>query len=259
MDGGHCANYGLTTIIKGCRYKLPMPYNRSCGFTLIELLIVVAIIAILAAIAVPNFLEAQVRAKVSRVQADMRSMATALEAYAVDHNKYPTRRSLWENHDPNEDRFLLPNFLDKVHSKSVPGALIGLRQITTPIAYITSLPSDVFYNAAAALKGSDPFASDCIDYLDPIQTDAYISVINLPLSSKGKGRGWTLLSVGPDGAIGSGVTNPGAYPPTPTRLRNTYPFIYDPSNGTVSSGNIFRFQGNLSQRDIFFRQIPSGG
>ncbi len=59
------------------------------GFTLIELLIVVAIIAILAAIAVPNFLEAQTRAKVSRAKADIRSLATALESYAVDNNNFP--------------------------------------------------------------------------------------------------------------------------------------------------------------------------
>jgi len=54
------------------------------GFTLIELLIVVAIIAILAAIAVPNFLEAQVRSKVSRAYNDMRNLATALESYRID-------------------------------------------------------------------------------------------------------------------------------------------------------------------------------
>src|SRR4030042_2420869 len=59
------------------------------GFTLIELLVVVLIIAILAAIAVPNFLEAQVRSKVSRAKADMRSIATAIEAYYVDNQGYP--------------------------------------------------------------------------------------------------------------------------------------------------------------------------
>ena len=62
--------------------------NRS-AFTLIELLIVVTIIGVLAAIAVPNFLNAQTRAKLSRVKSDLRAAEVALEAYHIDNNAYP--------------------------------------------------------------------------------------------------------------------------------------------------------------------------
>src|SRR5260221_6983793 len=88
------------------------------AFTLIELLIVVAIIAILAAIAVPNFLEAQVRAKVTRVKADLRTVATALEAYSVDSNHYP-----WSG--PTNTKFY-----------PIGTTCVNL---TTPVAYITSV------------------------------------------------------------------------------------------------------------------------
>jgi len=56
---------------------------------LIELLIVVAIIGILAAIAIPNFLGARTKAKVSRAFADMRTIGTALETYMLDNGEYP--------------------------------------------------------------------------------------------------------------------------------------------------------------------------
>ena len=59
------------------------------GFTLIELLIVVAIIGIIAAIAIPNLLNAIDRGKQKRTMADMRSLGTAVESYAVDNNVYP--------------------------------------------------------------------------------------------------------------------------------------------------------------------------
>ncbi len=63
--------------------------RKQRGFTLIELLIVVAIIGIIAAIAIPNLLNAINRGRQKRTMADLRSIGTALEAYSVDFNFYP--------------------------------------------------------------------------------------------------------------------------------------------------------------------------
>ncbi|HPB31789.1 MAG TPA: prepilin-type N-terminal cleavage/methylation domain-containing protein, partial [Candidatus Sumerlaeota bacterium] len=113
-----------------------MSITRFKAFTLIELLIVVAIIAILAAIAVPNFLEAQIRAKVSRAKADLRSVGTAVEAYAVDWNRYP----------PNDGAYnVIPI------------------EITTPQSYITNS------------KMVDPFGEQNVEFIsfDEIRSRFY--------------------------------------------------------------------------------------
>ncbi len=93
------------------------------AFTLIELLIVVAIIGILAAIAVPNFLNAQIRAKVAQMQGTFNTMVTALELYRLDHNKHPIHFN-----DPSQNIWM-----------------------TTPISYASTRPYDVFqdFNAGA--------------------------------------------------------------------------------------------------------------
>jgi prepilin-type N-terminal cleavage/methylation domain-containing protein len=186
------------------------------GFTLIELLIVVAIIAILAAIAVPNFLEAQVRSKVSRVKSDMRSLATALESYAVDHNKYPTYHyTAYVYRGQNVTQF----FLGGSATGSPP--FDGNPQITTPIAYITTTLEDAFHIS----EGDDPPDTNQFMYVNwrygiDVVNPGWESII--PVYGE-----WRITSGGPD--LSRGVT-PGDY----------FITLYDPTNGTVSLGQIHR-------------------
>ena len=71
------------------------------GFTLVEIMIVVAIIALLAAIAIPNLLRARLTANESAAQATLRTISTALETYAAAHNgAYPTDESNLTNVTP---------------------------------------------------------------------------------------------------------------------------------------------------------------
>jgi general secretion pathway protein G len=67
--------------------------ERRKGFTLIELLIVVAVIGILASIALPSMLSALSRSRQKRTMADLRSLATAIEQYNIDHSMYPVLAS----------------------------------------------------------------------------------------------------------------------------------------------------------------------
>jgi prepilin-type N-terminal cleavage/methylation domain-containing protein len=206
------------------------------GFTLIELLIVVAIIAILAAIAVPNFLEAQTRAKVSRARADVRSVATAMESYTVDNNKAPLMRHRAAGRRPVHDFVTPPG----TTARSWPQATLPI-ELTTPIAYITSLLDDPFRIQGVVRKNS---SGVIIDSNIVIATDGttrnYVyhnifELVNDSVSYPGYGFDqrdlaeygtWRVISVGPDkeyyGSIGRR--------------------IYDPTNGTISYGDIIRTQ-----------------
>ena len=87
-----------------------MRNRTSKGFTLIELLIVVAIIGIIAAIAIPNLLNAIDRGKQKRSMADLRSIGTAVESYAVDNNVYPVAATA----------AVLQGFVQPIYIKSMP-------------------------------------------------------------------------------------------------------------------------------------------
>lgn len=188
------------------------------AFTLIELLIVVAIIAILAAIAVPNFLEAQTRAKVSRMKSDMRSTATAIESYRIDWNRYPFA----SEHD---------NLSEPLPSGSEPfeGHLPAV--ITTPVAYMTSLVPDVFFNRDSGFAMDIPIHyGQRLQATDLGEPDFFGDLTLALLGRDVTATEWYMFSHGPDQDHDESLD--GSEPDLDTQL-------YDPTNGTISNGDIY--------------------
>ena len=66
---------------------MKITFNKSRGFTLVEIMIVVAIIALLASIAVPNFLRARKRSQATRIMEDLRLLDGACDQYAIETSK----------------------------------------------------------------------------------------------------------------------------------------------------------------------------
>lgn len=220
------------------------------GFTLIELLIVVAIIAILAAIAVPNFLEAQVRSKVSRAKSDQRSLATAIEAYFVDNNLYPAaaREGTGTCAAPNQTVNVNPTNFGNYNKYANPNntttqlqyvfsfANRGLTQIallTTPVGYITSYPADPFVDTKGATFCYFANANGWILWSPGPDTDEAQGT-NLGKSGAGAGTNAveTLYDVSiaqPSIALQCGIGG-----------SQNKAFTYDPTNGTVSPGDVYR-------------------
>lgn len=210
------------------------------AFTLIELLIVVAIIAILAAIAVPNFLEAQTRAKVSRVKADMRSAATGLESYAIDWNTYPYDGYNYDGTGWGAGAFNYW-YLSKL--------------LTTPQAYLTTcIFIDPFRQEQSSLthwqlnnlRYTNIESTWGIKW-DQIQSGADAVSIYYPHLTAEYG-GWRINGAGPDRTYGP--PNSGSTASWPGKAEamgypvGNIPLPYDPTNGTVSPGDILRSQAS---------------
>jgi prepilin-type N-terminal cleavage/methylation domain-containing protein len=247
-----------------------MRHLKKGGFTLIELLIVVAIIAILAAIAVPNFIEAQIRAKISRVKSDMRAMSVTMESYRVDNNTYVpgTDKS-------NGGPYRFPGTDPKWGSY--------LAMLSTPIAYITNpFFQDVFApnRDKQATQGTSQINSNGVWDFNRYTTfnDAGhagwsdwgpdnwgVPVTNaakpspaIPNNPKaGRATNWyTFWSLGPSSAFyevnvdganqrwcWSGTNQGDIWRTHPELL---HMFVYDATNGTKSTGHIFRVGGSAA-------------
>lgn len=178
------------------------------AFTLIELLIVVAIIAILAAIAVPNLLEAQIRAKTARVKNDLRTVATALEIFAVDNGHYP---------------------------------LVGIEE--TVGRMLTTVPKDIFPTRATS---GEVFSSLPYRYMNFTVAPDVIDQVAAAVAGD-----WAIFSVGPDMQLYNNSSGDES-------LRIRIFRDYDPTNGSVSQGNIFRTRARTNEFGTYpyFYAIP---
>lgn len=229
--------------------------KKLSGFTLIELLIVVAIIAILAAIAVPNFLEAQTRAKVSRIQADMRSFATALETYIVDHNM--------ECPEAGKGGYPAVPYL---FGKAGTWTGILTKELTTPIAYMNTFEiEDPFFKGDFSAPSDEraytyqaytyrwpkgkPVVQDStnIQYNEGSLTDIYGRRMNGSTFKAIFGL-YRMWSVGPDRQWDNKRGAPSVSSNSPVTLP------YDATNGTISDGSIVRAQKGTGDQVWFKTQ-----
>lgn len=198
------------------------------SFTIIELLVVVTVIAILAAIAVPNFLEAQTRAKVSRVRADLRSVATGVELYLLDNNRYPAY------HYGQNRQYFMGGTVDNAFNPTNLPENLRSPSVTTPIAYLTTFPLDPFYNRQVGKFGdawTDHAQYMYVNWMVSAEKGVFTQAnadVQLQISGV-----WRLTSAGPDA---SRFETPG----------DAYGTVYDPTNGTVSLGGVHRYQNDPS-------------
>ncbi len=113
------------------------------GFTLIELLIVVAIIAILAAILIPNFLRARSQAQLSAAKGNMKNTATALESYFVDNVTYPATLPQ-----------LSPAYMRAVPNDPCVGAAAQFAYVVTGSAPYTNYTLSTSWTVAISCSGT---------------------------------------------------------------------------------------------------------
>jgi prepilin-type N-terminal cleavage/methylation domain-containing protein len=213
--------------------------NRPRAFTLIELLVVVAIIAILAAVALPNFLEAQTRAKVSRVRSDLRTVITALETYRIDNQNYPPHRGPTLEWEP-------VHFLSGYGQPCSAGFRTISLRLSTPIAYLT---------VASVV---DPFKRGAIDAWGNRMSFETGNPADRALVYQNIHQ-YAIIEMDPEFPPDDFTEDYGYYRVYSIGPSRTFPrllgtedrgWLYDPTNGTLSVGLLIRTQKDPEGRFI---------
>lgn len=227
------------------------------GFTLIELLIVVAIIAILAAIAVPNFLEAQTRSRVSRVQADQRSVQIAIESYYVDCSSYPAQASSF----PSQGAYgvndvenapltasvscrYMPTFMHK-GPPNAADYTDRVYTLTTPIQYMSAFVADPFATSKGASYSYSTAGTNGQSWImwsyGPDSDERMQNPDTAPDAPDGNGSDIVITTGGPwrnQPGVETNYFSPVMRIPSEKLLIATY----DPTNGTNSSGDVYKYK-----------------
>jgi len=173
------------------------------GFTIIELLVVVAIIAMITAIAVPNLMSTNIRAKIKGINSDMEGIAIALEDYRIDNEDYP------HQYDSNYDKIATATPFTEDNARGLGKLVYPTTSDSTPV-YLTSIPKDPFNTNEEPGGG-------------------YYSYFTTGDSTP---TSWALVSYGPD--KDGDITN---YDGAKNAVNNGTN-LYNPDNGITSGGDI---------------------
>ena len=210
------------------------PYwsKRLYGFTLIELLIVIAIILILISIALPNFMEAQVRARLTNTRGCLHAYRTANEAYNTDFRTYIPDVDGGETIRGSARTWSSWWALNRKMNCSSVGELCSYAMLTTPIPYMKKLCFDPFLTEKGDRRISKPYAL-------PEYTSYLSGGTVRKQCAEAHGLRYAILSRGPDLQVDDGgFESLWCYLGAHTHHINGNPLIYSATNGTYSRGDM---------------------